>query len=184
MHDPSIGECPHLPRVDRVIRAAEMRRFGKAERGADFYRAALETAQSLWLQGLPAQALLQINRAMGADLGGQEPVLKEFPIPYAGVAWVIANRREGQFVGNPRRHYQHLATRMVEPRKELRTWRAWACWGVACVMVPEMPADSVQIEREGIVEPEAEEIAEKLEQLGGRGESELWLGVLKALESR
>ncbi len=156
-----------------------MRRFGRGDenRGAGFYHAALETAQSLWLQGLPAQALLQINRAMAADLDGDEEVLSEWPMPYAAAAWVMRQRREDQFIGNPRRHYQHLATRMVGPRKELRTWRAWACWALACRIFPEMPADREQIEREGVVEPSVDDIAGKLAVLGAHREAEAWLEI-------
>ncbi len=153
-----------------------MRRFGRGDenRGADFYRAALETAQSLWLQGLPAQALLQINRAMAADLAGDEEVLSEWPMPYAAAAWVMRQRRGDQFIGNPRRHYQHLATRMVEPRKELRSWRAWACWTLACRIFPEMPADREQIEGEGVVEPARQKIFSKLSDHGLPGEAVRW----------
>lgn len=179
VHDPSLPPCPHLPTVDLPLRAGAMRRFGRGEgnRGAEFYHAALETAQSLWLQGLPAQALLQINRAMGADLAGVEEILLRWPMPYAAAAWVMRERRGEQFIGNPRRHYQHLATRMVEPRKELRTWRAWACWALACRIFPEMPADRDQIEREGVVEPSVDDIAGKLAVLGDPGEAEAWLEI-------
>mgnify|MGYP007032627570 CR=1 FL=1 len=32
---------------------------------------------------------------------------------------------------------------MSGPRAELRTWRAWACWRMACVALPDLPADEV-----------------------------------------
>ncbi len=174
IHDASLEACPHLPLIDAPLRASVMRRFGKHNRGGEFYRAALETGQSLWLQGLPAQALLQINRAMGAELTGDEAVLKEWPIPYAAAAWIMRGRVDSQFIGNPRRHYQHLATRMVEPRKELRTWRAWACWALACRIFPEMPADREQIERESVIEPGVDQIAGRLGDLGVAGEDVAW----------
>ena len=176
-HDQSLTACPHLPAVAAPLRASAMRRFAKGDRGAGFYLAALETGQSLWLQGLPAQALLQINRAMGADLRGDEAGLSEWPMPYAAAAWVMRARRDDQFIGNPRRHYQHLATRMVEPRREQRSWRAWACWSLACRIFPEQPADEVQIEREGVVEPTSEQIAARLAKLGLPGEESLWRSV-------
>ena len=186
VHDPSLPACPHLPMVDAPLRAGAMRRFGRGDenRGAEFYHAALETAQSLWLQGLPAQALLQINRAMGADLRNDETVLEEWPMPYAAALWVMRERREDQFIGNPRRHYQHLATRMVEPRKQLRTWRAWACWALACRIFPEMPADGEQIANEGVVEPAVEEIAGRLRDLGLKDERANWSAVLDSIETR
>lgn len=176
IHDPSLPVCPHLPIADTPLRAGSMRRFGRGDenRGGEFYFAALQTAQSLWLQGLPAQSLLQINRAMGADLSGEESVLTEWPLPYAAVAWVMSERREQHFIGNPRRHYQHLATRMVEPRKELRSWRAWACWALACRIFPQMPADEAQIENEGVLEPTVQKIAEQLRLRSSDAEVGLW----------
>jgi len=183
IHDASLIECPHLPAVERPLRASGMRRFGKMDRGAEFYLAALETAQSLWLQGLPAQALLQINRAMGADLAGDQPVLRECPMPYAAAAWIMRQRVDSQFIGNPRRHYQHLATRMVAPRRELRTWRAWACWALACHIFSEMPADQEQIDREGVEEPDVAQIACRLNELAGSVEERLWLEVYSELSA-
>jgi hypothetical protein len=86
--------------------------------------------------------------------------------------------REDQFVGNPRRHYQHLATRMVEPRKEQRLWRAWACWHLACrVGHPEWVADEKQIREEGVREPGREEIEAGLRRVGIAGEVEDWIEV-------
>ena len=35
---------------------------------AAYYLAALSCAQSLWLQGKPAQALLQLNHALGVEI--------------------------------------------------------------------------------------------------------------------
>lgn len=173
-HLPGLTPCPHLPEVSEPLAAAEMRAFGKSDRGPAFYRRALECAQSLWLQGLPAQSLLLINRAMGADLRGDEPILAAWPLPYAAAAWVMKNRRKDQFIGNPRRHYQHLATRMVEPRKALRTWRAWACWRLAREIFPDDPADEKQLREEEVAEPAPDEIAEKLESFGVPGEGGIW----------
>ncbi len=171
LHLTSLRPCPFLPEAREALSAASMRRFG-TDRGPDFYRAALECAQSLWLQGLPAQALLLINRAMGAAFDGSEPALMDWPVPYAAAAWIMRHREEEQFIGNPRRHYQHLATRMVEPRKELRTWRAWACWYLAREIFPDYPADEKQIAEEGIREPDLSEIQAGLATLGIPGETE------------
>lgn len=172
-HLPDLSPCPFLPAVDRVFRAAEMKTMGR-KRGGEFYELALTCAQSLWLQGVPAQSILLLNRAFSADLTGDEPVLQTWPLPYAAMHWVMANRGEDQFIGNPRRHFQHLATRMVEPRKELRSWRAWACWAYACDIFPGYPADEKQIEEEGVVEPGQKEIAAGLDRLGVKGERSLW----------
>lgn len=172
-HLSHLPDCPFLPFPEVPLTAAAMRRFGD-DRGAEFYLGALECGHSLWRQGLPAQAILQLNRAFSADLDGSEPVLRDWPLPYEAAAWIMRNRMEDQFIGNPRRHFQHLATRMVEPRKELRTWRAWACWRLACLTFPDYPADEWQIQEEGIVEPTPEQIAANLERLGLPGEVEIW----------
>ena len=168
-----LPECPHLPVPDGELTAACVAVHGEA-RDAAFYATALTYAQSLWRQGLPARALLLINRAMGCDLTGREPEVRAWPMPYAAVAWLLAARRPDQFIGNPRRHWQHLATRMVAPRKELRTWRAWACWRLACVCMPWQPADELQIAVEGVREPTEDEIAAQLAALGLPGEVALW----------
>ena len=180
IHLPTLEPCPHLPVIDRPIRAAVMRQFGKSDRGAAFYEQALRCAQSLWLQGVPAQALLQLNRAFGADLEKDAPILDVHPLPYAAMAWIMQQRTEDQFIGNPRRHFQHYATRMNEPRKELRTWRAWACWALACRIFPGYPGDEKQIAEEGVVEPEIDAIAGQLCQLGQPGEADLWKSVFES----
>jgi hypothetical protein len=156
-----------------------MRRVGD-DRGGAFFDLALRCAQSLWQRGLPAQAVLLLNRAFSADLTGRETVLEEWPLPYAAMRWIMEQRREGQFIGNPRRHFQHLATRMVEPRRELRSWRAWACRAIACEVFPDAPEDKVQIEKEGVVEPSLSDILTELERFGLPGEAELWRSVCGA----
>ena len=172
-HIEGTSPCPFLPVPGHALDSAHTRSLGR-ERGPEFYKAALEYAQSLWLEGLPARSLLLINRALGADLSGEEAVMQDWPLPYAAAAWVMKHRTGDQFIGNPRRHYQHLATRMVEPRKELRTWRAWACWHMACMIFPDYPADEKQIAAEGIVEPDKATIFRELSRLGLPGEAELW----------
>jgi len=169
--------CPHLPSVSPDLRAAALRRFGK-ERGADFYLGCLECAQALWLRGLPAQSILLLNRAFASDLQGDDPVLRERPLPYAAMLWVLRSARPGDFLGNPRRHFQHLATRMVEPRRELRAARAWACWAFARKVFPGLPGDERQLREEGLAEPDLAEIRTKLSVLGLPGEASLWEQVL------
>lgn len=144
------------------------------DRGPRFYLQALQCAQSLWLQGLPGQAILMMNRAFAADLGGDEPELSDWPLPYRAMRWVMSNRAEDQFIGNPRRHFQHLATRMVEPRRDLRTWRAWGCWHLARQCLPDFPADRKQLLDEAIREPTVALIFENLRRIGLPGEAELW----------
>ncbi|MDF1861511.1 MAG: hypothetical protein P1U87_14940 [Verrucomicrobiales bacterium] len=169
--------CPFLPPAERPLRAAEMKSVGE-DRGAEFYLFALTCAQSLWLQGLPAQSILLMNRAFSSDLSGEESVLKEFPLPYGAMHWVMSHRLEDQFVGNPRRHFQHLATRMVEPRKTIRSWRAWGCWAYASTIFPDYPADEIQLEEEGVTEPGREDIFRALDEFGLAKENQLWASFL------
>lgn len=173
--------CPHLPTIDRAHTAAEVNAFPKTARGPDFYLACLRYAQSLWQSGLPAQAILQCNRALSLPLSGDEPALRAWPLPYLSLAWIIHQRPAGQFIGNPRRHWQHLATRMVEPHKELRTWRAWACWYLAKTLLPEsdFPGDAKQIRQENIVEPTFDQIFENLGRLSPADDLATWQHALK-----
>ena len=156
--------CPLLPPIAQPRTAADLNVFSKSDRGPAFYLACLEYAQSLWQKGLPAQAILQCNRALSVPLDADEPVLREWPLPYQALAWILVHRPAGQFIGNPRRHWQHLATRMVEPHKALRTWRAWACWYLSTILLPEteFPADLKQIREEGVVEPTFDTIFQEL----------------------
>ena len=150
-----------------------MRPFRKSgERGGEFYFRALECAQSLWLQSFPAQSLLLINRAFSADLAATP----EHPLPYAAVAWIMQRQTDEAFIGNPRRHYQHLATRMVEPRAALRTARAWACWHLADAHLPQesFPTDTEQLEKENLTIPSREDVAASLTQLGLPAETAVW----------
>ncbi len=171
---------PFLPQIDRVWRASEVNRFARDNRGPEFYLACLSYAQSLWQEGLPGQSLLQCNRALSCVLAEEEPVLRPWPPPYQAIAWTLRQRPEGQFIGNPRRHWQHLATRMVEPHKELRVWRAWACWYLAKTLLPEVefPADLKQIREERVVEPVFEQIFERLGHLAPEYDVLAWQNAL------
>ena len=170
--------CPHLPelshaldhKVTRVLRAAKCGRF---------YLAAISYAQSLWMEGKPAQAILQLNQAFMADLRGDEEVLVLYPPPYAALAWILDNRPEGRFLGNPVRHFQHLATRMSGERKEIRSWRAWACFHLAQSLLPadEFPPDREQIGKEQLVIPDWKYAVERLREDGWPDEAVAFLAV-------
>ena len=86
--------------------------------------------------------------------------------------WILENRREGQFLGNPIRHFQHLATRMSGHRKELRIYRAWACFYISKHILPskKFPEDSDQIIKESLVFPTFNEVYSKLNVIGLIGE--------------
>jgi len=172
-HRPELVPCPYLPTAEEALTAAAMKVHGK-DRGPAFYLGALTCAQSLWLQGLPAQALLQLNRAFSAELTGEEAELAAWPLPYSAMVWVMRQRTEDQFLGNPRRHFQHLATRMVDPRRDQRRWRAWACWYLSRIVFPDAPADECQLAEESIVEPERPDILAALREHGFPGEDHLW----------
>lgn len=167
--------CPLLPSIDRPITSSEVNALGK-DRGPAFYELSLKYAQSQWCAGVPAQAMLQVNRAFACTLSVDEPVLQRLPLPYKVMAWLMMQRRDDQFIGNPRRHFQHLATRMVEPNKELRTWRAWACWYLAKGLLPEdeFPSDMKQIREEGVVEPTFALIAARLRALSPADDELQW----------
>ncbi|MEK7954024.1 hypothetical protein [Luteolibacter soli] len=148
-----------------------------------YYFAALSYAQSLWREGKPAQAILQLNKAFMADLSGDEEVLGKFPPPYGALVWMLQQRPEGRFLGNPVRHFQHLATRVSGERKEIRAWRAWACFHLSQRVLPEgeFPPDEEQVAREAVVFPGWEEVLDAIREMGWRGEVEVLEGVASAL---
>lgn len=166
--------CPHLPTARPGMNWQVYQKHGK-DRGAAFYGTCLEYGQDLWRRRLPARSLLCLDRAMGADVQGHEPVLGSWPMPYAAMAWIMQEVPRDLFCGNPRVHFQHYADRMNEPRKEIRTWRAWACWALACRIRPELPGDP----KYDVREPREEEIARGLEENGLAGEREEWHRVLQ-----
>jgi hypothetical protein len=145
-----------------------------ANRGAQFYFTALNYGQYLWHRGLAARAILCLDRALLADLRGDETVLATWPLPYAAIAWLLQKTPPGVFIGNPRVHFQHLAGRMNEPRREQRRWRTWACWALACAARPQLPGDPLHL----VDEPSIDVIAEKLRAHGLPGEAGQWLKVL------
>jgi hypothetical protein len=166
--------CPHLPKPAPGIDWRLLHAHRTKSRGAEFYADCLEYANELWRQRLPARALLALDRALGADLRGDEAVLAAWPLPYAAVAWILRHSPGDAFLGNPRVHFQHYAGRMNAPRREQRRWRAWACWALARSVLPNLHGDP----KHRVVEPKLEAIAAKLVRHGISGERELWLQVL------
>ena len=144
------------------------------ERGERFYLTALTYGAYLWQRGLAARATLCLDRAFGADLRGDEPILRDWPLPYAAMRWFLAHTPPDVFIGNPRVHFQHLADRMNEPRRDQRRWRAWACWALARRARPEWPGDPKHL----VTEPTLDEIAARLDAHGIPGETALWRAVL------
>lgn len=176
----SLPPCPHLPPPRAGLDWRALHAFREQERGAAFYVACLEYGHALWQRGFAARAMLCLDRAFGAELKGDEPALREWPLPYAAMAWFIAQVPRDVFIGNPRVHFQHYAGRMNEPRREQRRWRAWACWALARAVRPDLPGDP----KHRVVEPSVGEIERQLRVHGHAGEAELWSAVLAAAGGR
>ena len=166
----ALPPCPLLPVPREGLDWRALHAFRETDRGPEFYFACLEYGHALWRRGFAARALLCLDRAMGADLRGDEPVLATHPMPYAAMAWLITHTPRDVFLGNPRVHFQHYADRMNDPRRDQRRWRAWACWALARAVRPELPGDP----KHRVTEPTEAEISAGLRAHGLRGEAELW----------
>jgi hypothetical protein len=147
-------------------------------RDADFYLTALTYGHYLWQRGFAARAILCLDRAMGADIGVNDAVVKAWPMPYAGMAWFLSHTPDEVFIGNPRVHFQHYADRLKAPRRDQRRWRAWACWALTRRLRPWLPADP----KHRVTEPSENEIADALNTHGLPGESTLWHHILSGCE--
>lgn len=165
-----------MPPVDRVWRAGDLKP-AREERDRDYYLATLSYAQSLLIEDKPAQALLQLTKSLSVNLSDLT-VLAEWPPAYAAKRWIFENcHGGGGFLGNPVRHYQHLASRMSGPLAELRSTRAWACFHLAEKILPELPRDMPQIEKEGLEIPELPMVQRELGEKGWPGEVEVFQAV-------
>jgi hypothetical protein len=166
--------CPWLPEVGQIHDFTITRRHGR-DRGPAFYQDALGYAQSQWVSGKPAQAILQLNKAWMADLSDQEAVLERYPPPYRALVWIMRRSMDGScgYLGNPVRHFQHLASRMSGPRAEIRAWRAWLCLHLAERVLPSgsFPRDGHQIAREGLWIPGAGRALEAVKEGGWPAEA-------------
>jgi hypothetical protein len=168
--------CPHLPPAPAGIACRLLHAHRDAHRRSDFYLDCLEYAHSLWQRDLVARAILCLDRAFGAELSGDEPVLARWPLPYAALVWILKEAPAGRFLGNPRVHFQHYAGRMSGPRLEQRRWRAWACWALTRSVLPQLPGDP----RHPIAEPDEGQISAQLAAHGHPGEERIWRGVSAA----
>ncbi|MEX1117002.1 MAG: hypothetical protein WEB53_17280 [Akkermansiaceae bacterium] len=150
------------------------RRHGAAK-GAEFYRDALTYAQSQWLTGKPAQAILQLNKAWMADLAVDDPILKSHPSPYRALVWTLETAATGThgYLGNPVRHFQHLASRMSGPRAEIRAWRAWLCFHLAEKSLGSagFPRDGEQLASEGLWIPGLDRTIHEVAKNGWKNET-------------
>ncbi len=172
---PENPPCPWLPEISSTHDFSLTRRHGHVK-GAEFYLDALRYAQSQWISRKPAQAILQLNKSWMADLTGHEPVLKSHPSPYLALVWIMENAAGGNhgYLGNPVRHFQHLASRISGPRAGIRSWRAWLCFhlGEKNLNRAEFPRDGDQIAREGLWIPGFQRALEEVSIDGWAGEAE------------
>lgn len=166
--------CPHLPTIEAPLPITYTREHRQAC-DLKYFSACLELAQSLWRTGAPAQAILQIDKSFMASH-------TESLLPcYLSILWIIKNTPDNQFLGNPVRHFQHLASRMnmSQPNAELRIWRAWACLHLTEKLFPQNGADSVyprdleQIEKENLGIPSSEQTLDQITRLSNIQESVL-----------
>lgn len=170
--------CPYLPVPPEEMDANALSQHGAARDGA-FYLTALTYGNYLWQRGFSARAILKLDRALGADLKGDEDVLHQWPLPYRAMSWILRHAPADTLVGNPRVHFQHLADRMNEPRREQRRWRAWACWALTRAILPHLPNDP----KHDVHEPDMDLIKTQLMSHGIEGEAELWAEVLSGQRS-
>lgn len=168
--------CPWLPELRGIHDFTITRRHG-ADKGPAFYQDALEFAQSQWLSGKPAQAVLQLDKAWMAEIPEGSPVLLTHPSPWRALRWILEIAADGScgYLGNPVRHFQHLASRMSGPRAEIRSWRAWAAMHLAEKILGSagFPRDGRQIVREGLWIPGMDAAIHAIDLLGWQGEAGL-----------
>jgi len=174
---PEITDIPYLPSPDRKMTWRDLNRFKADDRGSGFYETCLEYGQVLWRKRLPARAILCLDRAWGADLNGEEPILESWPLPYQALVYILQNAPSDVFLGNPRVHFQHYADRLGEPRLEQRKWRSWACWAISCKARPDFPGDPNHY----VEEPTLQKITQKLDAHGHPSETDLWHSILQSI---
>lgn len=168
---PSTPEiCPHLPPPRAGLDWRTLHVHRENAREAEFYHDCLEYAHALWQRGLAARAILCLDRALSADLRGDEPVLRDWPPPYAALVWLLRHATPAALVGNPRVHFQHYADRLAGPRAEARRARAWACWALTRAVLPHLPGDP----KHAVAEPNNEKILTALRTHGWPVEVERW----------
>ncbi len=171
--------CPYLPASEPGADWRSLNRFRQHDRGKDFYYACLRYGQFLWERRLAGRAILCLDRAMGAELQGNEPILEKWPVPYEALVWILTSCPTENFVGNPRVHFQHYADRLKGPRAEQRRWRAWACWRLTCIVTPHWPGDPKHV----VEAPTDDSIGQGLNRHGFAGEELMWRKLLSTKAS-
>jgi len=158
--------CPYLPSIAEPL-AITHPKTHRADCDKEYFHACLELAQSLWRNGTPAQAILQIDKSFMADHSN------DIHKCYLSILWIIKHTPKEQFLGNPVRHFQHLASRMnlSQPNAELRIWRAWGCLHLTEKLSHIYPRDQQQIEKENLTIPTMDETLDKITELSDIQES-------------
>lgn len=163
--------CPYLPLPEGTLDFRYLRRSGVVSgQGANFYLSALTYGQFLWQERLTARALLAVTRALYTDLEGEESVVEQWPLPYAALAWLVANHPGDGFMGNPRLSFQHQADRVRGPRAPLKAARAWAVWRLIGIIRPDLPGDP----RHHVTPPDDDAICHRLDLFGLPSEVTQW----------
>ncbi|MGJ8656029.1 MAG: hypothetical protein ACSHX6_06235 [Akkermansiaceae bacterium] len=169
--------CPQLPTITTPLPITHTREH-RETCGPDYFTACLELAQSLWRTGSPAQAILQLDKSFMASTPENLPP-ENLPKAYIAILWIIQNTPADQFLGNPVRHFQHLATRMnmTQPNAKLRIWRAWACLHLTEKLYPNPaqihPRDTHQIQKENLTIPTPDQTLDQITTLSTIQESVL-----------
>ena len=167
--------CPYLPSGQKKLSWRELNAL-RDDQGEELYLLCLEYGQQLWLENLPARALLAVDRALYCDVPAHAKCLQQHPLPYAAIGWLVSQPTE-QFTGNARVHYQHLADRIKGDRAAQKKWRAWAAWAVVRRVRPDLPADPDH----AVAEPSHSEIRQALQLHGIKGEVETWEKAIGAI---
>ena len=160
--------CPFLPSCGRALSWRDLA-IWREERGPELDLTCLEYGQRLWLDGLPARALLAVDRALYCDVAPEDDAVVAYPLPYRAIGWMVGQPAEG-FTGNARVHYQHLADRVRGERADLKKWRAWAAWAIVRRVRPDLPGDPKHL----VTEPTQADIEAGLRIYGVNGEIDEW----------
>ena len=165
----SIPLCPYLPLPEAEMSYRSLREL-RGDKIEVFYRTALGYGHYLWLKGFSGRAILAITRALYADLPDGAAVLREWPLPYRALHWIVVNHPNQDFPGNPRISFQHQATRLRGDRAALRRASALAVWKLICAAKPELLADTTQ----EIKQITLDEIEMRLAKHGHSNEVQIW----------
>jgi len=139
-----------------------------------FYLKALQYGHYLWQNKHAGRAILAITRALYTNIDEEAPVLREWPLPYAALKWIITHHCSDDFPGNPRISFQHQATRLRGQREQVRRARAWAVWALIRKARPSLPGDI----NDPVEEPEEHQILAQLSEFGHRNEARIWKKVM------